>query len=83
MLAPKGDVTKDTWCKISRGIDRIEAICNGLSAKLKAEQQESCRLHENYQEILHWRAVLQSSGIVCNFQEMGVVKIGFGSQSEV
>ena len=78
MVAPKGDVTEDTWCKISRGIDGIEAICDGVSAKLKADQKESYRLHKNYQEIVHWRAVLRSSGIVCNFQEMGVVKNIYG-----
>lgn len=78
MVAPKGDVTEDTWCKISRGIDGIEAICDGVSEKLKADQKESYRLHENYQEIVHWRAVLRSSGIVCNFQEMGVVKNIYG-----
>ena len=78
MIAPKGPVSNGTWKRISRGLDKIDNIYKSTAEKLDLFDEERYRQADIYDEIISWRAVLRSSGILTHFEEEGLVKNIYG-----
>ena len=78
MIAPKGPVSNETWMRISRGLDKIDSIYKSAAAKLDLFHEDRYRQPDIYDEIVSWRAVLRSSGMLSNFEEEGFVKNIYG-----
>ena len=78
MIAPKGRITNATWRYLSRGLDELEKVYENAAQILKIDDGESYRDIDLYDEIVSWRAVLRSSGMLECREEEGVVKNIYG-----
>ena len=74
MVAPKGIVSNSTWRTISRGLDKIEKVQENGEEILGIHNNAQYTDTELYHEIVSWRAVLRSSGILQAPEEEGFVK---------
>ena len=74
MVAPKGIVTNSTWRTISRGLDKIEKVQENAETILGINKSTRYTDTELYNEIVSWRAVLRSSGMLQGSEEEGVLK---------
>lgn len=74
MVAPKGVVSNGTWRKISRGLDKIDAVLENASKILETGDKSEYKDADVYNEIIRWRAVLRSSDMLTNKEEEGVIK---------
>ena len=78
MVAPKGFVSNQTWKRVSRSIDKIEAICTNTNANLNVTDEDSYREVNIYNEIVNWRALLRVSELCKNRLPDGIVKNIYG-----
>ena len=78
MIAPKGKTSSDNWRTISRGIDEIEKIQENANKMLELYEDDKYKDTDIYNEIVSWRAVLRSSGMLNGTEEEGLVKNIFG-----
>ena len=78
MVAPKGVISNDMWMRITRGLDKIEGICEQASKNLIIPNEDSYRETGLYDEIVLWRAVLRHSGMLSNDEAMGMVTNIYG-----
>ena len=74
MMAPKGDISKETWQRIGRSVDKMEKIQLHLNETLGNVYDDKERKIDIYDEICKWRAVLRHSKIIDSFDEEGLIK---------
>ena len=78
MIAPKGAVSNEMWKCISRGLDKIDAICNNATLLLDFQEDDFYKDVDIYDEIITWRALLHSSEMLNIHSSEGIVKNIFG-----
>ena len=78
MVAPKGIINNNIWRTISRGLDKIEKIQHHGEQMVGAGNSNRYTDTELYHEIVTWRAVLRSSGMLQKDEEEGIIKNIYG-----
>ena len=73
MMAPKGPVSCETWRRISRSVDKVEALQKHVNEMLGRIYKDEYRKVDIYDEICKWRAVLRLSQMINKTEEKGVI----------